>query len=118
MLVVEDETDNFLLVEAILDRYDVQIVRAVNGREAINIHKDFKPDLVLMDLKLPEINGLEATLEIRKFDKDTPIIAVTSFAFDNDRKEAINAGCNDYMPKPYFVNDFIDMLRKHNIVFD
>ena len=83
MLVVEDETDNFLLVEAILDRYDVQIVRAVNGREAIKIHKDFKPDLVLMDLKLPEINGLEATLEIRKFDKDTPLIAVTSFAFDN-----------------------------------
>jgi len=118
ILVVEDETDNYLLIEAILDRYDIDLTRAINGKEAVKYHAETHPDIILMDLKLPEMNGLEATKIIRSTDSTVPIIAVTSFAFDNDRREALSAGCNDYIAKPYFVNDFIDMLKKHNIKFD
>lgn len=99
ILVAEDTDSNYLLVYTLLKKeYDVK--RACNGLEAIEMYESYHPDIILMDMKMPEMDGFEATQKIRERDKEIPIIAVTAFAFDQDRQKAIQAGCNDYMSKP------------------
>ena len=72
----------------------------MTGKEAVDICRNDRPDLVLMDFKMPVMDGLEATRQIRSFDKDLPIIALTANAYDSDREHAFEAGCDDYMSKP------------------
>jgi len=81
--------------------------------EAVRLCKE-NPDIdfVLMDIKLPELNGYDATKRIREFNKDIVIIAQTSYAFPDDREKAITAGCNDYISKPYSQNDLLELLKK------
>lgn len=99
VLVAEDTDSNFLLVSSILKKeYEVQ--RACTGVEAVTLYATFHPDIILMDLKMPEMDGLEATVAIREKDKHVPIIAVTAFAFDQDKQRSMDAGCNDYLAKP------------------
>ena len=99
VLVAEDTDSNFLLVSSILKKeYEVQ--RACTGVEAVTLYATFHPDIILMDLKMPDMDGLEATVAIREKDKNVPIIAVTAFAFDQDKQRSMDAGCNDYLAKP------------------
>ena len=98
ILIAEDIDSNYLLVKSILKNNNV--ARAANGAEAIKLARDNKYGIILMDLKMPVVDGLEATREIRKFDKDTIIIALTAYAFDSDRNDAIAAGCNNFISKP------------------
>ena len=111
ILVAEHNDSNFLLVNAILKKY-ANIVRAVNGLEAVNAVKKAKNDLVLMDIRMPIMDGLEATTEIRKLDPDIPIVALTANAFDSDRERALAAGCNDFIAKPIRKSDLLDLVQK------
>ncbi|MDO5571876.1 MAG: transporter substrate-binding domain-containing protein [Bacteroidales bacterium] len=98
ILVAEDNDSNFMLVKAILKDY--KLSRAINGKEAVDLAKNNRYNAILMDMKMPIMNGLEATKEIRTFDMITPIIALTANAFDSDKKMALEAGCNAFIAKP------------------
>ena len=98
ILVAEDIDSNYLLVKAILRTYTV--TRAKTGSEAVALAASRHFDAILMDMKMPEMGGIEATREIREFDHETPIIAVTANAFDTDKEEALKVGCNAFVPKP------------------
>ena len=99
ILVVEDIQSNYLLVSALL-RKEYDLLHALNGQEAIDMVRTESVDLVLMDMKMPLMDGLTATTEIRKFNKKIPIIALTAHAFETDKIAAFEAGCNDYLIKP------------------
>ena len=104
ILVAEDTDSNFLLVSIIL-RKEYTVLRAYNGIEAIDVYKKEQPDLILMDIKMPEMDGLEASRAIRDIDPEIPIIALTA--------KAIDAGCNDYMAKPIVVGQLTAMIKKY-----
>ena len=91
LLVVEDEKTNFMLLEVYLREIDVRITHAVNGLEALELVRHHEYDLVLMDIQMPVMNGLEATRKIREFNRDIPVIAITAFAFENERIQALDA---------------------------
>ncbi len=99
ILVAEDVVINFLLISSMLRQYYTVIV-VQNGQDAVRVHAEKAPDLILMDLKMPRMDGLEATRIIRQHDKDTPIVAITAFAFEFDKLTAIEAGCNYVLTKP------------------
>ncbi len=111
VLVAEDNDSNFLLVNAILKKY-VTIVRAANGQEAVEKAKAGGIDLILMDIKMPIMNGLDATKEIRTFNSDVPIIALTANAFDTDKEHALEIGCNDFIAKPLKKTLLIELVQK------
>lgn len=100
ILVAEDEETNFLFIEAILEDTKVNLLWAKNGLEAIQKFKENEVDLILMDIKMPEMDGLTATSEIRKISKQVPIIAQTAYAMSEDKNKCMYAGCNDYLTKP------------------
>ncbi len=108
ILVAEDNESNFILLKSILCKY--KISRAINGQEAVEQVKNNKFNLVLMDIKMPVMDGLEATKIIRTFNKNIRIIAVTANAYDSSINEAINAGCNDVITKPINRQQLYDML--------
>ena len=89
LLVAEDNESNFLLVMTILKR-DYQIIHALDGLEAIQKYRQYSPDAILMDLKMPNMDGLEATREIRKLNTCIPIIVVSAFAFDSDKRSRLH----------------------------
>lgn len=112
VLVAEDEESNYELVRIVLQqRY--RLLRAHNGIEAVTINEDEKPDLILMDIRMPEMNGLDATRIIKEVDHDTPIIALSAFAFDENIREAKEAGCDAFMAKPFRVEDLIEIIKKY-----
>lgn len=111
VLVAEDTDSNYLLVYTLLKK-EYEVKRAYNGIEAIEQYETYHPDIILMDMKMPEMDGFTATQKIRERDKEIPIIAVTAFAFDQDRQKAIQAGCNDYMSKPISRDLLKSMLKK------
>lgn len=98
ILIAEDNDSNYKLVSAILK--DFNLTRAINGEEAVKLTKQHKYDLILMDIRMPKMGGLEATRKIREFDKESVIIALTANAFDSDKVDAIAAGCTDFIAKP------------------
>jgi two-component system, cell cycle response regulator DivK len=101
ILIVEDEADNSELLYAIMEDTQANLLQAYNGVEALGFFNSGQHiDLVLMDIKMPEMNGLEATMEIRKKHKDVPIIAQTAYALSGDKENALQAGCTSYIAKP------------------
>ncbi|WP_297928115.1 ATP-binding protein [uncultured Coprobacter sp.] len=101
ILVAEDTDSNFLLISIILKK-EYEIIRAINGFEVMRLEEIHRPDIILMDIRMPEMDGIEATYKLRDKGVDTPIIAVTAFAFDQDRNRILEAGCDDYISKPIF----------------
>lgn len=99
ILIVEDTDSNYILVAAILTK-EYDLLHANNGIEAIDMYKEHDPHLILMDIQMPEMDGLTATRKIRETDEEIPIVALTAFAYDSDRINAFEAGCNDYLAKP------------------
>lgn len=108
ILVAEDNDSNFLLVRNILKDYD--LLRVTNGVEAVEEIRNGKFDFVLMDLKMPVMDGLVATRKIREFNSDIPIVALTANAFDTDRASAMDAGCNAFLPKPVKRKQLFELL--------
>ncbi|MDR2885256.1 MAG: response regulator [Rikenellaceae bacterium] len=112
VLIVEDVDSNAMLLrKAIEHTYDT--IRAATGTHALKLYRQRRPDAVLMDIELPEMDGLEVTRRIRENDKQIPVIAVTAHAFEADRRAAIEAGCTDFMAKQVFPKDLRTMLAKY-----
>lgn len=112
ILIAEDIQSNYQLVATILKEY-YDLLHAVNGQEAVEMVRNQNIDLLLMDMKMPLLDGLKATAEIRKFNTDLPIIALTAHAFDSDRIAAIKAGCNEYLVKPIDRMKLMAVLKKY-----
>ncbi|MBP5799103.1 MAG: response regulator [Prevotella sp.] len=99
VLIAEDNDSNFILMTYILKR-NYQFERAINGQEAVDMVEKGNFDIVLMDIKMPVMDGMEAARLIKEKHPDLPIIALTANAFDSDRQMAFEAGCDEFLPKP------------------
>lgn len=114
ILIVEDNDLNLKLFRDLLGANGYQTIETKEGYEAINLAKRLHPDLILMDIQLPEISGLEVTKRI-KADMEIrhiPIIAVTAFAMKNDEEKILQAGCEAYISKPISIADFLTSVRQ------
>ena len=111
ILIAEDNDSNYLLIKKLLK--DNQLTRAITGVEAIEKIKAQTFDIVFMDMRMPVMNGLEATSLIREFNQTTPIIALTANAFDSDKENALAAGCNHFMTKPVKKRELMDLLFRY-----
>lgn len=112
ILLAEDDDNSYRLISAILNKYDLTILRTTDGMQTIEVFKAH-PDisLVLMDIKMPGIDGFEATREIRKLNKNVPVIAQTAFAFAGDKEDALLAGCNAFITKPIIKHELIELIN-------
>ncbi len=110
ILVAEDNDSNYFLVETMLSNHN--LARARNGIEAVKLAQSKIYNVILMDIRMPEMDGLEATRNIRKFDTKTPIVALTANSFDSDREAALEAGCTAYLAKPVRQKDLTALLTK------
>ncbi len=114
ILVVEDDPSSIIIVKEILATKNIKIHHVTDGYEAIEfIKKDPDIRLILMDLMLPKLNGYEATKIIKQIKPNIPIIVQTAYAMDSEREKALNAGCDDYITKPYNIQHFIDIILKY-----
>jgi len=114
ILVVEDNEANLYLVRFMLEKKGYEVIEAREGIAGVELAIKEKPDLIIMDIQLPDIDGLEATKRIRasEADGDIPIIALTSYAMMGDRERALAAGCTGYIEKPINPETFIAELEK------
>lgn len=112
LLIAEDDDYSYEFLEILLKNQFKQILRAINGFEAIEIVKQNKVDLILMDIKMPLMDGYKATQKIREFNKDVIIIAQTAYAYPEDEIKAYQAGCNGYITKPIRKEVLIDLFYK------
>ena len=113
ILIVEDEHINFRYLQEILKKTQAQILRAENGLEAIEAAKEKNVDLILMDIKLPVMDGYEATRKIREFNKEIPIIAQTAYVMSGEEEKTKAAGCDDYLTKPLRIKTVLETLSKY-----
>ena len=113
-LLIAEVKINFIYLETALQKTNIKILRAKNGKEAVEIAR-ITPDisLILMDIKMPEMNGLEATRSIKSFRKDVKIIAQTAFAMEEDRRNCSAVGCDDFLAKPIRYKVLLDTLAKY-----
>ena len=115
ILVVEDQEDNRQIIRDMLAGTDYEIIEAENGEEALAAVAKQRPDLILMDIQLPIMDGYEATRRIKADPalRSIPIIAVTSYALSGEDKKAREAGCDAYIPKPYSPRELLAKVRQH-----
>ncbi len=111
ILVAEDTDSNYKLIEAMIGK-SYKLIRAHNGLEAVSLYNEIHPDIILMDIKMPEMNGLEATTIIRETDKQVPIVAQSAFAFEDDRRNAIEIGCTDFIAKPFSKKQLTTLIHR------
>ena len=111
ILIVEDEEAVIAYLKIILKKYEKDILVATNGADAVDIcRNNTNLDLILMDIRIPEIDGHEATRRIREFNKEVYILAQTAFAQIGDREKCIAAGCNDFITKPINKNKLLELI--------
>jgi CheY-like chemotaxis protein len=116
ILVAEDDMSNIQFIEAVLRKTAVTLLVANNGQEAVDLCREHPEiSLVLMDIKMPMMDGLEATREIKLFRKTLPVIAITAFAMSGDEKRAFEAGCDDYLAKPVSMELLFEKLQQYGI---
>jgi CheY-like chemotaxis protein len=115
VLVIEDNEKNRYLISFILKAEGFDVIEAITGEGGVEMAIRESPDLVLMDIQLPGIDGYEATRQIRAspVNGNIPIVALTSYAMSGDRKRALSAGCNGYVEKPINPDTIIDEIRKY-----
>jgi len=114
ILIVEDNELNMKLFTDLLDAHGYETQQTREGLKAISMARTFKPDLILMDIQLPEVSGLEVTKWIKDDENlaDIPIVAVTAFAMKGDEKRIRDGGCSAYISKPISVTGFLATVRK------
>lgn len=114
ILVIEDNEQNMYLVTFILEKNGYQVIQANNGIDGISLAMKEKPNLILLDIQLPVMDGYSVARELRKNEAQgrTPIIAVTSYAMSGDREHALEAGCTGYLEKPINPETFIFQIEK------
>jgi two-component system cell cycle response regulator DivK len=115
ILVVEDQEDNRQILRDLLAATDYEVVEAENGEAALAAVAKQRPDLILMDIQLPILDGYEATRRIKADPalSSIPIIAVTSYALSGDEEKARSAGCDDFVPKPYSPRQLLAKIRQY-----
>jgi len=115
ILIVEDIEVNHMLIDRILRKTKCKTHWAMDGEKAVNMVRDeeLKIDLVLMDIRLPIMDGYEATKKIREFNKDIPIIAQTAYVMDDEIDKVLDVGCNDLITKPIIADDLLDKCKKY-----
>jgi len=112
ILIAEDTDSNYMLLEILLRKH-YTLERACDGLEAVEKAKNQPYDLILMDIRMPHLNGIEATRAIREFNTVLPIIAQTANAFDTDLEAALSAGCNDFITKPIGFEALNTLIKKY-----
>lgn len=115
ILVVEDNRDNMTLIVDVLASLDYDVLQATDGEEGVRLTRTEKPDLVLMDLSLPRLDGWTATSQIKSDPqlKSIPVIALTAHAMLGDRERALEAGCDDYLTKPINLGELMDKINEY-----
>lgn len=113
ILVVDDFDDTRLLLRTWLERKGFQVIEAENGNEAVAQAESKRPDLIIMDLEMPELDGLAATRKIRNMQelKSVPVLAVSAYGADQFREDALAAGCNEYVSTPFEPEDLEKLIR-------
>jgi two-component system, cell cycle response regulator DivK len=115
VLIVEDNELNMKLFHDLLEAHGIRTIESRDGRHVLDIARENRPDLILMDIQLPEISGLEVT-KLLKADNDLrniPVIAITAFAMKGDEQKIREGGCEDYISKPISVSRFIEVVENH-----
>lgn len=110
ILVAEDEELNYKVLHSVLSRTNAKVLRAIDGEMAVKLCKNEKVDLVLMDIQMPVMDGYKATREIKKINRNIPVIAQTSFAMANEKERCIKAGCDDYITKPLDIDNLLSKI--------
>ncbi len=115
VLIIDDNETNLYLMRTILQKLGHQVIEAQDGFTGVNFAQAERPDLILMDIQLPGLDGSGATRKLRALDatRDIPIIAITSYAMVGDREKILAAGCTAYIEKPIDPESFIDELNKY-----
>jgi two-component system cell cycle response regulator DivK len=115
VLVIEDNEQNLYLVRFLLEKHGLCVYEARDGRLGVTMASELVPDLILLDIQLPMLDGYAVAAEIRKDPalRDTPIIAVTSYAMVGDRERALASGATDYIEKPINPSTFTDQISKY-----
>ena len=115
ILIVEDQEDNRTILRDALSTVGYELIEALNGEDGVKLAQDERPDLILMDIQLPKMNGYEATQQIKSIAelKTIPIIAVTSYALSGDEAKARAAGCDGYIAKPFSPRELLAKIRKY-----
>ena len=114
VLVVEDNDLNMKLFHDLLEAHGYQILQTKNGLEALKLAREHHPDLILMDIQLPEVSGLEVTKWLKEDEdlRDIPVVAVTAFAMKGDEEKIREGGCEAYIAKPISVASFLETVEQ------
>jgi len=117
ILVIEDNEQNLYLIRYILEDCDYEVLSALDGKEGIEMAALLKPDLILLDIQLPVMDGYAVARNLRRNPDlaNTPIVAVTSYAMSGDREKVMEAGCNGYIEKPIDPDTFVALVEQHLI---
>ncbi|MEM9169573.1 MAG: response regulator [Pseudomonadota bacterium] len=115
VLIVEDNDLNMKLFHDLLEAHGYDTLQARTGSHAVALAKEHRPDLILMDIQLPEVSGLQVTAEIKNDPEltDIPVIAVTAFAMKGDEERIRAGGCEDYVAKPISVSSFLEKVKRY-----
>jgi CheY-like chemotaxis protein len=115
ILIVDDNDNNRKLLRVILEKSGYEVHETLYGEEGIRLAKELIPDLILMDVQLPTMSGLQATAAIKSDDttSEIPVIAVTSYAMIGDREIFLSQGFDEYIPKPVNINELIETVKKY-----
>lgn len=112
VLVAEDEDTNYMLVESVLSRH-CKLLRARDGIEAVQMAEEYHPSLVLMDIRMPNMNGLDATRIIKEVNSVVPVVALSAYAYASDIQDALSAGCDEFIAKPYKLETLVETVNRH-----
>ncbi len=115
VLVVDDNEDNLMLLAFLVEQLDCTIITASDGQTALDLAKTYLPALILLDMMLPDLDGMEVLSRLRQNSLTTtiPVIAVTAMARPEDRDRILSAGCNEYVTKPYAIDELEVLLRQY-----
>lgn len=114
VLIIEDNEQNIYLATFLLEKHDMDVVQARDGKEGLALAASEVPDLILLDIQLPVMDGYEVARRLKQDDKTTkiPIVAVTSYAMVGDRENIMAAGCEGYIEKPVDPDNFVDQITR------
>lgn len=112
ILVAEDSENNFELIRVVLGK-QYNLLHAKDGIEAVTLNEEEHPDLILMDIRMPNMDGLDATRIIKEVDPETPVIALSAYAFEEDIKKTKDAGCDCFIAKPFHIEDLLNTIEKY-----
>ena len=114
IFVVDDDLPSFQLIEELLSRHKVFLMHFTNGKDLMKyIRKEVLPDMIIMDIQLPGVDGLELTKQVKAIEPSIPVIAYTSYAMAGDRERCLQSGCDEYVSKPIDLDAFMETVFRY-----